>query len=173
MNIFVKLLFVCVFILSHSNIFAYRSYNIDELAQNYITAEKYLWQLIYSTDRYNRIETLDHIYNTHEEHLGYSFGELGLFEQLHIHLIEHKLLHRPHGSTEMIENVLEINATALNVYRLLNHQFYSSIQQIIEDVLKTMNKMLANISKTIDNGFWSWAIKVSRTSFIIKISFPL
>lgn len=158
-----SIVLVCVLVFV-SNASTQKSTNVDELAQNYITAEKYLWQLIYSTDRYNRLETLQHIYNTHEEHLGNSFGELGLFERLYVNLLEQRLT-RPHGSLQMVESVLEINATTLNVYRLLNHRFYSSIQQITDDVLKSMHEMLATIGRAIDSKFWSWAIEVCGARF--------
>lgn len=140
--------------------------NIDAITQAYLTAEKYLWQLIYSTDRYNRLETFAYIYDTHEEHLGKNFGESGRFERLkRMHPMRHSD-YRDYRDTRtstwrVIDAIEEINATALNTYRILSHRTYDSLPHLVNDTGENIPREIASICKHIDEEFWITAKNVS------------
>lgn len=137
--------------------------NIDAITQAYLTAEKYLWQLIYSTDRYNRPETFAYIYDTHEEHLGKNFGESGRFERLaRLYPSEHSDYRDSRTSTwRVIDAIAEINATALNTYRILSHRTYENLPHLVNDTGENVPREIASICKHIDAEFWIAAKKVS------------
>lgn len=139
--------------------------NIDAITQAYLTAEKYLWQLIYSTDRYNRLDTFAYIYDTHEEHLGKNFGESGRFERLaRLYPSEHSDYDYGDSRTStwrVIDAIAEINATALNTYRILNHRTYDSLPHLVNDTLENVPREIASICKHIDAEFWVAAKNVS------------
>lgn len=137
--------------------------NIDAIAQTYLTAEKYLWQLIYSTDRYNRLETFAYIYDVHEEHLGKNFGETGRFERLaRLYQSRHsKYRETRSGTLKVIDAIEEINATSLNMYRILSHRTYDNIPHLIEDIGENVPRKMASICKHIDSEFWMVAKNVS------------
>lgn len=137
--------------------------NIDAITQAYLTAEKYLWQLIYSTDRYNRLETYAYIYDTHEEHLGTNFGESGRFERLaRLYPSRQGEYHDTRTSTwKVIDAIEEINATALNTYRILSHRTYDTLPHLVEDIGQNIPRQIASICRHIDEEFWIAAKNVS------------
>lgn len=143
--------------------------NIDAITQAYLTAEKYLWQLIYSTDRYNRLETFAYIYDTHEEHLGKNMGESGRFERLkRMHPTRHRD-YRDYRDTRsstwrVIDAIEEINATALNTYRILSHRTYDTLPHLVNDTGENIPREIASICKHIDEEFWIAAKNVSPIS---------
>lgn len=140
--------------------------NIDAITQAYLTAEKYLWQLIYSTDRYNRLETFAYIYDTHEEHLGKNFGESGRFERLaRLYPTRPSDYRDIESSTwKVIDAIEEINATALNTYRILSHRTYDALPHLVNDTAANVPRKMASICKHIDSEFWFAAKNVSAIS---------
>lgn len=137
--------------------------NIDAITQAYLTSEKYLWQLIYSTDKYNRLETFAYIYDTHEEHLGKNFGESGRFERLaRLYPSRHIDDRETRTSTwKVIDAIEDINATALNTYRILSHHTYDSLPHLVDDIGQNVPTQIARICKHIDSEFWAAAKNVS------------
>lgn len=138
--------------------------NIDAITQAYLTAEKYLWQLIYSTDQYNRLETFAYIYDTHEEHLGKNFGESGRFERLAQLYNDDDVRDTGTSTWKVIDAIEEINATALNTYRILSHSTYDTLPHLVDDIGENVPRKIASICKHIDAEFWIAAKNVSEIS---------
>lgn len=149
--------------LTHSK----QMHNIDAITRSYLTAEKYLWQLIYSTDKYNRLETFAYIYDTHEEHLGMNFGESSQFERLaRLYPPQHIDYRDTKTSTwKLIDAIEEINATALNTYRILSHCAYDNLPHLFDDIQQNIPREMASICKHIDSEFWIAAKNVSFLRF--------
>lgn len=139
--------------------------NIDAITQAYLTAEKYLWQLIYSTDKYNRMETFAYIYDTHEEHLGKNFGEKGRLERMARMYPSRRGAdhHRRTSTWKVIDAIEEINATALNTYRILAHHNYDPLPRLMEDIAENVPKKMASIRRHADTEFWIAAKNVSSS----------
>lgn len=158
-----KVIFCSVIVFTFHSTQSMQMQSIDAITQAYLTAEKYLWQLIYSTDRYNRLETFAYIYDTHEEHLGKNFGESGRFERLaRFHPSRHSDDRETRTSTwKVIDAIEDINATALNTYRILSHRTYDSLPHLVVDIGQNIPTQIARICKHIDSEFWIAAKNVS------------
>lgn len=162
---FREVLFWSAFLLALTATQSKQMQNIDAITQAYLTAEKYLWQLIYSTDQYNRQDTFVYIYDTHEEYLGKNFGEKGRFERLgRLHPPRNGDYSESRSSTwKVIDAIEEINATALNTYRILSHRTYDRLPALVDDIGENIPREIASICKHIDAEFWVAAKNVSMS----------
>lgn len=137
--------------------------NIDTFTQDYLIAERNLWRLIHSTDMYNRYSTLSHIYKTHQEYLGKDFGENGIFERL-VNKWQHK---DPDVNVwKITDGIQNINVTALNVYRSLDHQNYDVLPLLIEDIASNVPNNISTIVKLINYEFWVFVKNVRKISVL-------
>lgn len=135
-------------------------FNVDNISQDYIIAEKNLWRLIHSTSYDNRLETLNHIYVTHVEQFEKVSGVYGIFEQF---LSDQSQDEISAEKRSLIDSVMDINATALNIYRILDHKNYETLPHLVDDILENTRQSMALISKAIDRDFWTWTLQVNKS----------
>ncbi|XP_031621011.1 uncharacterized protein LOC116339330 [Contarinia nasturtii] len=130
---------------------------IDALVQDYLNAEKNLWHLVRSTTNlYKNDDTLAHIYETHEFFMAMNFNEIGRFDTLskQERNISHENRIMERHLWRIVDAVQHINITALNTQRILSHNQYEYLPNIMKDIAQNMPKMLATLCKYTDTKFW-------------------
>lgn len=141
--------------------------SIDILTQNYLSSERNLWHLVYSTYSHDDDDTLLHVYDTHEEFLGKHFGEMGIFDKLlkqqqnqSIHDKDDEQRRMERHTVRMADNLRYINVTTSNAYQHLNHRQFEQLSIIINEVLENMPKAIATLGKFADFNFWIYVRNV-------------
>lgn len=134
----------------------------DILVQDYLNVEKNLWHLVRSTNVHSNDDSLLHIYEAHERFLGSNFGETGIFDALSKEertiTDENRIMER--HIWRIVDSLQHINITALNTQRILSHNQYEYLPNMMKDIAQNMPKMLETLCKYTDTDFWMFVKNV-------------
>lgn len=135
---------------------------IDGLVQDYLNAEENLWHLVRSTNVHNNDDALVFIYEAHERFLGNNFSEPGIFDALSKQertiSDENRIMER--HIWRIVDSIQHINITVLNTQRILSHNQYEYLPNMMKDIAQNMPKMIATLCKFTDTNFWMFVKNV-------------
>lgn len=140
---------------------------IDGLVQDYLNTEKNLWHLVRTTNVQNTDNSLLHIYEAHAGFLGNNFGEIGIIDAMSKQQRnisdENRIMER--HIWRIVDGIQHINITALNIQRILSHNQYEYLPNVMRDIVQNMPNMIATLCKYIDSKFWTFVKNVNGFSY--------
>lgn len=135
---------------------------IDGSVEDYLNVEKNLWHLVRSTNVHNNDDTLVHIYEAHEKFLNSNFFETGIMDALSKQertiSDENRIIER--HIWRIVDSIQHINITALNTQRILSHNQYEYLPNMMKDIAENMPKLIATLCKYTDTDFWMFVKNV-------------